>query len=333
MPSLTTVEPTLHFDDARAIEAQVPGVLRVSESQNAFDIDVKYREHSGSPMLFGVTPAWTQLRGDEIAIGSDIAAEDVAGLARVAVIGADVRSALFGTEDPIGKVIRIADVPFTVKGVLASRGVGPGGASMDNMLTIPVSTASKRLFNRDYLTTIIVQLREPDKSAAAIAEITALLRERHKIAANAADDFNVSSPRATMAQIADVGSTLSRVLSGVGIIAVIIGAAVIAGLMLIAVGERRREIGVCRAVGAQRNDILLQFLLEAIVVATLGGIVGVVLGAGGTAMATRLQSLPVAFNWTAIALALLGSVLLGLLAGLQPAWRAAGLDPIDALRT
>lgn len=333
MPSLTSVEPSLRFEDARAIEAQVPNVLRVSESQNAFDVDVKYRERSSSPMLFGVTPAWTLLRGDEVTQGGDVSDEDVASLARVAVLGQDVRKALFGDEDPIGKVIRIADVPFTVKGVLSSRGVGPGGASLDNVLTIPVSTASKRLFNRDYLTTIIVQLRDPQRSAAAITDITALLRDRHHIAANAASDFNVSSPKATMAQIAEVGSTIGRVLNGVGIIATLIGAAVIAGLMLMAVAERRREIGVRRAVGAQRGDVMRQFLFEAMAVAGTGGLLGVIVGAGGAALATWLQDLPLAFNWPAILIALLGSVLIGLVAGLHPAWRAAQLDPVDALRS
>lgn len=332
MPSLTSVEPSLHFDDARAIEAQVPNVLRVSESQNAFDVDVKYRDRSSSPMLFGVTPAWTVLRGDEVAVGSDISDEDLGSLARVAVIGVDVRKALFGDEDPLGKVIRIAEVPFTVKGVLGARGVGPGGASLDNVLTIPVSTASKRLFNRNYLTTIIVQLRNPQRSAAAIADIGSLLRERHGIAAGAPNDFNISSPRATMAQIADVGSTIGRVLNGVGLLAMLIGGATITGLMLIAVSERRREIGVRRAVGAQRSDVLRQFLMEAVVVAGVGGIIGVAVGAGAAALATALQNLPIAFNWLAIVLALVGSMLLGLLAGLQPAWRAAQLDPVDALR-
>ncbi len=333
MPSLTSVEPSLTFDDARAIAAQVPSVLRVAEVQNAYDLDIKYRERSSSPSVFGVSFQWTALRGDAVAEGGDIEEEDVRSLARVAVIGKDVKDTLFPDEDPIGKTIRIADVPFQVKGVLASRGAGPGGASLDNVLLIPVSTASKRLFNRDYLTMLIVQLRDPEKSDAAIAEINALLRERHGVVPPAEDDFTVTSPKATMAQVTEVGSTLSKVLVGVAVVATLIGGAVIMSLMLIAVSERRKEIGVRRAVGATKQQILQQFLVESAVVSFVGGLLGVLIGAGGTAAATALQDLPPTMMWSAVGGSVVLSVVVGLVFGLQPAWRAAAVDPVEALRS
>jgi putative ABC transport system permease protein len=333
MPSLTSVEPSLTFDDARAIAAQVPSALRVAEVQNAYDLDIKYRERSSSPSVFGVSFQWTALRGDTVAEGGDIEEEDVRSLARVAVIGKDVKDTLFPDEDPIGKTIRIADVPFQVKGVLASRGAGPGGASLDNVLLIPVSTASKRLFNRDYLTMLIVQLRDPEKSDTAIAEINALLRERHGVVPPAEDDFTVTSPKATMAQVTEVGSTLSKVLVGVAIVATLIGGAVIMSLMLIAVSERRKEIGVRRAVGATKQQILQQFLVESAVVSLVGGLLGVLIGAGGTAAATALQDLPPTMMWSAVGGSVVLSVVVGLVFGLQPAWRAAAVDPVEALRS
>ena len=168
----------------------------------------------------------------------------MATLARVALIGPDVVTGLFPDENPIGQTLRIADVPFQVKGILESRGVGPGGASMDNTILIPVTTASKRLFNRDYLTAVIAQLKDPTRAAGAIADITALLRERHGIIPPAEDDFRVSSPEAQVMQITEVSSTLSKVLVGVAVIATLIGGTVIMSLMLIAVSERRREIGI-----------------------------------------------------------------------------------------
>jgi putative ABC transport system permease protein len=256
----------------------------------------------------------------------------VDSLARVAVIGQDMKNSFFAGEDPLGKTIRIAEVPFVVKGVLASRGVGPGGASMDNTLIIPVSTASKRLFNRDYLTSAIAQLHDPAQSAAVIRDISALLRERHGTVPGAEDDFIVTSPETQVAQINAVGSTLNRVVTGVGIIATLIGGAVIMGLMLIAVSERRREIGVRRAVGASRNDILKQFLAEAAVIAFIGGVVGVLLGVGGTLIATRVADLPPAVQWGAVAGSVVLAVLVGLVFGLHPAWRAAQVNPIEALR-
>jgi putative ABC transport system permease protein len=332
MPSLATVPPTLKFEDARAIAADVPGVLRVAEVQNAFDVDVKYRDRSGTPAIFGVSANWTELRDDEVAQGSGITDEDVRSLARVAVIGEDVKTALFAGEDPVGKTVRIEDVPFQVKGVLASRGAGPGGANLDNLLLIPVTTASRRLFNRDFLTMLIAQLKDPDQGDAVVMRIAALLRERHHIVPPVADDFTITNPRAAMARVTEVGSTLSKVLTGVAALATLIGGVVIMSLMLIAVSERRKEIGVRRSVGASRQDIMTQFLLEALTISALGGLVGIVIGAGGTSLAAWMQHLPSALVWSAIGSAVAVSVAVGVVFGLHPAWRAANVDPIAALR-
>jgi putative ABC transport system permease protein len=332
MPLLATVPPTLKFEDARAIAADVPGVLRVAEVQNAFDVDVKYRDRSGTPAIFGVSANWTELRDDEVAQGSGITDEDVRSLARVAVIGEDVKTALFAGEDPVGKTVRIEDVPFQVKGVLASRGAGPGGANLDNLLLIPVTTASRRLFNRDFLTMLIAQLKDPDQGDAVVMRIAALLRERHHIVPPVADDFTITNPRAAMARVTEVGSTLSKVLTGVAALATLIGGVVIMSLMLIAVSERRKEIGVRRSVGASRQDIMTQFLLEALTISALGGLVGIVIGAGGTSLAAWMQRLPPALVWSAIGSAVAVSVAVGLVFGLHPAWRAANVDPIAALR-
>lgn len=333
MPSLATVEPVLKFEDVEAIAREIPAVKQVAPMQFALDLDVKYRDNTVSPSVIGVSANWTEVRGEDIALGAGISPEDVASLARVVVIGEDVRKSLFPGEDPIGKTIRIADVPFQVKGVLAPRGVGPGGASMDNTTVIPVTTASRRLFNRDYLTSAIAQLHDPAQASAAIQDIAALLRERHGIAAGAEDDFTVTSPEAQVAMVTDVGSTLGKVLTGVAIIATLIGGTVIMSLMLIAVSERRKEIGVRRAVGASRRDIMAQFLVESAVVALLGGLLGVAIGLGGTLLATSLTNLPPAIQWAAVGGSVLLSVGVGLVFGLQPAWRAANVDPIQALRT
>lgn len=333
MPSLTTVEPTLTFEDADAIEAEIPNVRRVSREQSAFDIDVKARERTATTSIWGVSPEWMEIRGDDVTVGRGISREDVDTLARVAVIGEDLRKELFPDEDPVGKTLRIAEVPFTVLGVLVPRGAGPGGSSLDNLLLLPVSTASKRLFNRDYLTNIAVQLEDPGQSAAAVAAITGLLRERHGIVPPVEDNFTVSNPRAAIERVEEVDTTLSSVLVGIAVIATLIGGVVIMSLMLIAVSERRREIGVRRAVGATRADVLRQFLVEAVLISALGGIVGVVLGVGGAAVAAAQQALPPAFLWSAMAGAVGLATLIGLVFGLQPAWRAANVDPIQALRS
>jgi putative ABC transport system permease protein len=333
MVSLTNVPPTLKFEDAAAIAAELPEVKQVALLQNAFDIDVKYKDKNVSPAIFGVSANWLDLRGDEVAQGNFISEQDMQSLARVAILGSDVLLVLFPEGDAIGKTIRIGDVPFQVKGVMASRGAGPGGGSLDNLILIPVTTASKRLFNRDFLTMLIAQVREPEKSAAAVAKITALLRQRHHIATAALDDFTLTSPQAVMAQVTQMGSTLSTILKGIATIAMFIGGAVIMSVMLISVSERRKEIGLRRSVGASRQDILWQFILEASLVSSIGGLIGIVLGLGGTNLVAKMQHLPPilalqALEWTAGL-----SVGLGLFFGVYPAWRATQVDPVKALRT
>lgn len=333
MVALTNVPPTLRFEDAQAIAEEIPEVQQVALLQNAFDIDVKYQDKNASPAIFGVSANWLDLRGDELAAGNFVTAEDMQSLARVAILGSDVVPALFPEGDPIGKTIRIGQVPFQVKGVLQSRGAGPGGASLDDLILIPVTTASNRLFNRDFLTMLIAQLRDPEKSDAAVSKITALLRQRHHIAEAALDDFTMTSPQAVMAQVTQMGSTLSTILKGIATIAMIIGGAVIMSLMLISVSERRKEIGLRRSVGASRQDILLQFILEASLVSSFGGLIGIVLGLGGINLVAQVQHLPPIFALQALEWTAGLSVGLGLVFGIYPAWRATQVDPVKALRT
>lgn len=333
MPTLTNVDPNLKFEDAAAIAAEVSSVRQVAPMQFAPDMDAKYRDKSISTAVFGSVHNWIEVRHEEVALGTNITADDEASLARVVVLGADAAKGLFGDKDPLGKQIRIADVPFEVKGVMAARGVGPGGSTMDNFMLIPITTSSKRLFNRDYLTSMIVQLKDPMQSEKAIADITALLRERHVIIPPALDDFRVTSPAIQAARMADMGSTLSKILMGVAVIATLIGGTVIMSLMLIAVSERRREIGVRRAVGASRWDIMAQFLVEAAVISFVGGLLGILVGVGSTAVATAVAKLPPTILWSAVGGAVALSLGVGLAFGMQPAWRASNVDPIQALRS
>lgn len=332
MVSLTNVPPTLKFEDAQAIAAEIPEIKQVALLQNAFDIDVKYRDRGSSPAIFGVSANWLDLRGDETTSGRFVSVDDIQSLARVAILGTDVAAELFSDEDPVGKTIRIGDVPFQVEGILASRGAGPGGGSLDDLILIPITTASKRLFNRDFLTMVIAQLRDPEKGDAAIAKITSLLRQRHHIAPSALDDFTITNPQAVMAQVTQMGSTLSTILRGVAIIAMVIGGAVIMNLMLISVSERRKEIRLRRSVGASRQDILMQFVLEALLVSSIGGLFGAGLGLGGTNLVAVLQHLPPVFALQALGWAAGLSVGLGLVGGIYPAWKATQVDPAMALR-
>ena len=333
MPTLVTVPPTLRFDDAKAIATQLPQIKAVAEVQNAFDIDVKYRDRSASPAIFGVSPSWLTLRGEDVADGAFFNDDQNTSLARVAVIGTDVRRDLFPDEDAIGKTLRVADVPFAVIGTLKSRGAGPAGASLDNIILIPVNTASRRLFNRDFLTMLVAQVKDPEQSTESVAAVTALLRERHHIRPPALDDFTVTSPAATMAQVVRAGSTLTRILTGVAAMALLISGIVIMSLMSISVSERRNEIGVRRSVGAARSDIVMQFLSEAVLVATAGGLAGLVLGWGGLELVTSMRRLPRVLLWQPFVASIAVSLLVGIVFGIYPAWKASQTDPVKALRS
>jgi putative ABC transport system permease protein len=331
MVSLTNAEPTLKFSDAYAV-SQLTCVHRVAQLQNAFDVDVTYRDRTRTPAIFGVSPNWLDLRGDEMAAGAFITSDDNRSMARVAVLGSDARRDLFPDEDPIGRTIRIGNVPFVVNGVLTPRGAGPGGSSLDNLVLIPVSTASKRLFNRDFLTMLIVQINDPSHPQDSITQLRSLLRSRHHLPPDALDDFTMTSPAAIMAQVNTLGSTLGTLLLVVAILATAVGGVVILSLTLIGVSERRKEIGVRRAVGAARSEVLIQFLLESVALTFIGGATGILIGIGGTQLVSRWQHLPFLIDSRTVAFAALISIGLGLLAGIYPAWKASRINPVEALR-
>lgn len=332
MVSLASAEPTLKFDDASAILREVRGIRQVAKLQNAFDVDVVYGDRQITPAVFGVSGNWLELRGDQVQEGAFFSSDDENRLARIAVLGPEVRNSLFPRESPLGKTIRVGGVPFEVHGVLASRGAGPAGSSLDNIVLIPVSTASHRLFHRDFLTMVIAQLENPSASAAAVSSIGELLRRRHHLAAGALDDFNITDPQAILAQLTSVASTLNTVLRGAAYLAMFLGGAVITALMTIGVSERRREIGLRRSVGANGGDILFQFLFEAFSVAAIAGVAGAVSGWGVVEAIAVYQKLPALFDLRLLADSVGLAAAVGLVFGSYPAWRASRLDPVVALR-
>lgn len=333
MVSLATVEPALKFSDAEAIASGLPEIKQVAQLQNAFDVEVSYRDRESNPAVFGVSSNWLDLRGDEVAEGDFLTQQEIQSMARVAVLGPSAYQALFPDHAWKGKTIRIGNVPFEVKGVLASRGAGPAGADLDNLILIPVTTASKRLFNRDFLTMIIAQLKNPHDGEKASRSITALLRLRHHLAPTALDDFNITSPRAVAATMTNVSSALARTLKGIAFLVMLIGGVVIMSLMMMGVSERTSEIGVRRSVGANRIDILFQFLVEALIVSVFGGSIGLALGVFCAQGLAAYQRLPFTIEKSILLTHFLLAALVGLVFGLYPAWRASRVNPIVALRS
>jgi putative ABC transport system permease protein len=331
MTNLGESDTTLTFEDAAAV-ARAPFARNVVEVENALKVDASYRDRHVSPAVFGVDADWGVVRGETLAEGEFLTPQDERTLARVAVLGADARRDLFADDDPLGKTIRIASVPFEVAGALDPRGAGPTGASLDNLIFIPVTTAAKRLFNRNYLTMLIVQLKDPKGSDRAIAELRRLLRARHRLDPAAPDDFTITSPRAVMAQVEAMGSVIGTLLLAITVLALVVGGIVIFAVMLAGLGARRGEIGLRRASGAGRNAIATQFLVEAGLVSLLGGLIGVAIGIASTQVVSRLERLPFLVDIPALATAVALSLLIGLVFGAIPALRAANVDPIEALR-
>jgi putative ABC transport system permease protein len=332
MVSVTNVPPTLKFEDAAAIARELSTVSRVALLQNAFDIDVKAGDRTDTTAVFGVSTEWQDIQGDQALNGRLLTAEDMASRARVALLGSDVAKGLFSDTNPIGQSVQLAGVPFVVVGTLASRGAGPGGASLDDLIVIPVTTAATRLFNRDYLTMLIAQLRDPDHADVAVADITALLRQRHHLAAEALDDFSLTSPKAVATRVSEATSTLTKLVWGSGLLLTALGAAMMTGIMLTGVSERRPEVGLRRAIGAARGDILSQFVLEAGGASFAGGIAGILLGALAAGLITRVQKLPLVVSGRFLLAALVIAIGIGVLTSLYPAWKAARVDPVRALR-
>jgi len=323
---------TLTTDDARAISAQVPNVRDVSMAQTGFRATIDVAGKNGTTTLFGVTPNWFALRGDAFTAGSPFSNDDASSMARVAVVGSDVARIYYGG-NAVGQHIRVSQNDFQIVGVLAPHGAGPGGASLDNVIDIPLETARRRVFNRDNIELVTLKLVRPADWAATQAAVTSLLRERHGIRPPTLDDFQVTSPEALITRYAKVDSTLRRAFFWVGFLALAIGGVVVASLMFTAASTRRQEIGTRRAVGATHRDILAQFWMEAVMIACLAGMAGATLGVALTQAGARMMHIPLAISWPVTIGAMAITFGVGVFAGYFPARRAASESPASALRT
>ncbi len=325
---------TLTADDAQAIQTAIPNIDTVGLFQFRAGLSVTYGGRSTMATVQGVTPNYPQLRSTPIASGQFFTEEDQASLARVVVLGSNIIKTLFGQADSLGETIQIENVPFTVICVVAPQGSGPGpeAGHLDDAIYIPQSTASRRLFNQTYLNMIFIRLAQPDAVAATKEAVKALLRERHQIAPGLPDDFTVGSAEEVIAVFTRTTQTLTLFLGIVAALSLLVGGFSLMNIMLIWVSERKKEIGLRRAVGARRRDILLQFFLEAVIVTALGGALGVVLGLAGTFLASRLVGTPAALSWPTLLGAVLFAALVGMVFAVQPARGAASLHPVEALR-
>jgi putative ABC transport system permease protein len=325
--------PTLNVSDARAI-GDLPTVAEVAPLQPGTS-QLIYGSSNWSALVYGTTPAYFGLREWAIERGDPITDLDVRSAARVAVVGQTVVSRLFGDEDPIGKTMRIRHAPFVVVGILAAKGQSFDGRDQDDTVLIPFTTAQRKVFGAQFPNStrmILVQASSEADMPQAEADITALLRERQRTPEGMEPNFTVRNMTAAAQAQAQTTKVMSILLGSVACVSLVVGGIGIMNIMLVSVTERTREIGIRMAIGARRRDILMQFLLEAVIVSLLGCIVGVAVGVSLSSLAQDVTGVYAEITPWSIALSFAVAAIVGVFFGFYPARKAAFLKPIEALR-
>ena len=323
---------TLKIEDAEAIRREVPGVIAVSEEVVSTS-QVAAGNQNWFTRIYGESADYFDIRQWPLADGAPFTAQDVRSANKVCVIGRTTATEIYGNENPIGQILRIKNVPFTIVGVLTPKGLSPQGVDQDDIVVMPYTSAMKRVIGGTHACAIsmcksAIRLRSP----AAQQQIISLLRQRHNIRPGRDDDFTVR----TQQEIAETATATSRVmtvlLGAIAGVSLLVGGIGIMNIMLVSVTERTREIGVRMAVGAHGNDILTQFLIEAVTLSSVGGIIGIICGIGASSVLSSYAHWPTLISIGSIAIAFLFSAAVGVFFGFYPARKAAALDPIEALR-
>lgn len=325
---------TLTLEDVRAVEEAFSSAYLVVPTTTQGNIIVSYRDRRAQTRVVGSTHNYSLAWTWPIIQGSDITENDVKGFANVAILGRHVVDTLFGQQDPIGKYIFVNRIPTQVVGVLSSRGTSPGGQNLDDRIIMPITTVMRKIQNETrYINSFRIRFIDQRRLPSHEEDLRRFLRERHRTPDGAPDDFRIISPKEIIRFLVALTGSLVAFLGIVGIMSLVVAGFVLANLFLLSVKERTREIGIRRSVGARKRDIRLQFLCEAVLITSLGGLAGFLLGVAAAQILTALGQFPIHFSWKAFAVGLGLSWAVGLLFGLQPATRAANLKPIEALRS
>ncbi|MDF5717338.1 MAG: ABC transporter permease [Rhizonema sp. NSF051] len=328
------VPKTLVLADASAIASQVPTVAGVAPELNSRQV-VNYLNKNTNVNIIGTTPSFLKVRDFDTNKGRFFSDLDIKRNNQVAVLGADLAEKLYGTSNPVGEQLRIKDSSFQVIGVLEAKGSSVG-ADYDNTALIPITTSANRLVGKNSpygiaLDYIVASARDSNSVDAAQFQITNLLRLRHKIVSE--DDFTMRSQKDALQTVGQITGALTIMLAAIASISLFVGGIGIMNIMLVSVTERTQEIGLRKAIGATQQDILLQFMIEAVILSAAGGLIGTAIGASGILLVAAFTPLKAGISPVAIALTVSVSGSIGLFFGVVPARRAAQLDPIVALRS
>jgi putative ABC transport system permease protein len=322
---------TLKIEDAEAIRREMPDLTAVSEEVSTIT-QVAAGNQNWSTRILGESADYFDLRRWPLIDGAPFTAQDVRSANKVCVIGQTTARQVYGNDSPIGQVLRVKNVPFTITGLLTAKGFSTQGPDQDDVVVMPYTSAMKRVLGGTTLRAINVQVGDANELNVAQQQIISLLRQRHNIRTGRDDDFTVR----TQQEIADAATATTDVMTGLlGAIAgvsLVVGGIGIMNIMLVSVTERTREIGTRMAVGAHGRDILTQFLIEAISLSSVGGIIGIIVGVVGAKVISMMKEWPSLISPSSIVLAFLVSAAVGIFFGFYPARKAARLDPIEALR-
>ncbi len=327
-------QPTLTIGDAIAIQQECPAV-QYSAPIHSTTAQVIYRNQNWATAVTGTTEEMLYIREWELIEGRNLTPEDVRSNAKVCLLGKTVVENLFGNISPLGQVIRIKNVAFTVVGVLAPKGQSPSGQDQDDVIYIPVTTAQKKVAGTHFpgsVRSIIVKARSTEDLLAAEAQITELLRQRHRLGPRQENDFTVRNLTQMMEAQEQSAQVMTLLLAAIASVSLIVGGIGIMNIMLVSVTERTREIGIRMAVGAKTWDIRLQFIVEALILSVIGGIIGIFIGLGASEVISVTSGWSILISPFAVLLAFGFSLLVGVFFGFYPAYKASMLRPIEALR-
>ena len=321
----------LTYDDMQAIEKQVDGIANITASVNK-SYQLVAGNQNWTSRVEGTTPSSFEISSLEIDDGRILTDRDLVSRGRVAVIGKTVADSLFPEGNPVGKIMRINKAPFQVVGLLKSKGQSGMGQDQDDVVYIPLTTAQNRMMGITNVQRITVQAENENVINDVQAEVEQVLRTRHKIKEGDNDDFTVGNMAQIMETMMQTANSITMLLGCIAAISLLVGGIGIMNIMLVSVTERTREIGIRKALGATYNNILQQFLIEAMVIGVIGGTLGVVLGVGASFAISHFAGWNTVISVWSIIIAVVFSIGIGLFFGIYPARKAALLDPIDALR-
>ncbi|HET7872127.1 MAG TPA: ABC transporter permease [Terriglobales bacterium] len=322
---------TLVYDDMKAILQETPSIAQAAPGAGA-SAQVVADNQNWYTRVTGTEPQYFDIRNWPYARGGSFTQDDVTRAANVVVLGATVQQNLFGNADPVGQTVRIGTLPFEVVGVLTAKGQSGLGQDQDDGVYVPITTLQKKITGQDWLQYIMASATSQPASYAAQGQITALLRDRHRIRAGQEDDFSVRN-LADVAQLADESSrVMTLLLASIACVSLIVGGIGIMNIMLVSVTERTREIGIRIAIGATESDVLRQFLSESVVLSVAGGVVGILFGVASSITITRVLGWNILISPAAVSAAVVFSMAVGIFFGFYPARKASRLDPIEALR-